>query len=143
MGRQDFTKIPNGAPGVENRLAILYTYGVLPGKLSLQRMVDVFATAPAKFYGLYPRKGSILVGADADLIVFDPNYAGKISAKASLQGIDFNAYEGFDQKGRPDKVFLRGNLCVEGGQFVGKLGQGRFIPRDPYGLAYTGFPQRG
>jgi dihydropyrimidinase len=137
MGRGDFTKIPNGAPGVEDRLAILYTYGVLAGKLSLQRMVDTFATAPAKFYGLYPRKGSISVGADADIIIFDPNYTGKISVETSLQGIDFNAYEGFEQKGRPEKVFLRGNLSVDNGRFIGKLGQGKFMERQPYGSAYA------
>jgi dihydropyrimidinase len=138
MGRGDFTKIPNGCPGVENRLAILYTYGVLTGKLSLQRMVDVFATAPARIYGMYPRKGSIVIGGDADLIIFDPDYKGKISAKTSLHEVDFNSYEGFEQRGRPEKVFLRGKLSVDGGKFVGKLGQGVFIEREPYGLAYTG-----
>lgn len=138
MGRGDFTKIPNGTPGVENRLAILYTHGILKGKLSLQRMVDVFSTAPAKFYGLYPHKGSITTGADADLVIFDPDFTGKISVKTSLQGLDFNSYEGFEQKGRPEKVFLRGNLTVDGGKFVGKLGQGKFVQREPYGLAYEG-----
>jgi len=138
LGRGDFTKIPNGAPGVENRLAILYTYGVLTGKLSLERLVDVFATAPAKFYGLYPRKGSISVGSDADILIFDPGYKGKISVKTSLQGVDFSSYEGFEQKGRPEKVLLRGNLSVDDGKFVGKLGQGRFLEREPYGLAYGG-----
>jgi dihydropyrimidinase len=137
MGREDFTKIPNGAPGVENRLTILYTYGVMTGKLSLERMVDVFATTPAKLYGLSPKKGSITVGADADIVIFDPNYAGMISADTSLQGVDFNAYEGFEQKGRAEKVFLRGNLVVDNGEYVGKLGQGQFVKREPYGLAYT------
>jgi dihydropyrimidinase len=138
MGRGDFTKIPNGAPGIENRLAILYTYGVLSKKLSLQRMVDVFATAPAKFYGMYPRKGSIVVGGDADIVVFDPKWEGKISVETSKQGVDYNAYEGFDQKGRAEKVYLRGSLVVDNGEFVGKLGQGKFIEREPYGLAYSG-----
>jgi dihydropyrimidinase len=87
---------------------------------------------------MYPRKGSITVGADADLIVFDPNYKGKISVKNSLQGIDFNSYEGFEQKGRAEKVFLRGNLSVDDGKFVGKLGQGKFLEREPYGLAFEG-----
>jgi dihydropyrimidinase len=137
MGREDFTKIPNGAPGVENRLAILYTYGVSTGKLSLERMVDVFATTPAKLYGLYPRKGSFTVGADADIVIFDPGYTGVISADTSLQGVDFNAYEGFEQTGRAETVFLRGNLIVDDGKYIGKLGQGKFIKREPYGLAYT------
>ena len=136
LGRGDFTKIPNGAPGVENRLAILYTYGVVPGKLSLQRMVDVFATAPAKFYGMFPQKGTLTVGADADIVVFDPEYKGTISVKTSHQGIDYNAYEGFEQKGRAEKVFLRGDLIVDSGEFVGRLGQGRFVEREPYGLAF-------
>ncbi|MCK4830817.1 dihydropyrimidinase [bacterium] len=140
MGRGDFTQIPNGAPGVENRLAILYTYGVMTGKLSLQRMVDVFATAPAKFYGMYPRKGSITAGADADIVIFDPDYTGKISAETSKQGVDYNTYEGFEQKGRAEKVFLRGNLIVDGGEFVGKTDQGTFIKREPYGFAYKSRP---
>lgn len=140
MGRGDFTQIPNGAPGVENRLAILYTYGVMTGKLSLQRMVDVFATAPAKFYGMHPRKGTITAGADADIVIFDPDYTGKISAETSKQGVDYNTYEGFEQKGRAEKVFLRGNLIVDGGEFVGKTDQGTFIKREPYGFAYKSRP---
>jgi dihydropyrimidinase len=136
MGRGDFTKIPNGAPGVENRLAILYTYGVVPGKLSLQRMVDVFATAPAKFYGMFPRKGTIAVGSDADIVVFDPEYKGTISVKTAKQGVDYSTYEGFEEQGRPEKVFLRGDLIVDGGKYVGRPGQGTFIKREPYGYAY-------
>jgi dihydropyrimidinase len=138
LGREAFTKIPNGCPGVENRLAVLYTYGVLGGKLSLQRMVDVFATSPAKFYGLYPRKGSLTVGGDADIVIYDTGYEGKISVKTSLQQVDFNIYEGLDQKGRAEKVFLRGNLIVDNGQYVGRPGQGKFIQREPYGIAYAG-----
>ena len=138
MGRGDFTKIPNGAPGVENRLAILYTYGVVPGKLSLQRMVDVFAAAPAKFYGMFPRKGSITVGADADIVIFDPGYKGTISVKTAKQGVDYSTYEGFEEQGRAEMVFLRGDLIADNGAYVGRLGQGRFIEREPYGYAYKG-----
>lgn len=140
MGREDFTKIPNGAPSLEHRLIILYTYGVLKGRLSLQRMVDVFATAPAKFYGAYPRKGSILVGSDADIVVFDPNYRGKISASTSLHGVDYSPYEGFEQSGRPEKVFLRGNLIVDEGKYIAKKNLGKFIEREPYGSAYVRRP---
>jgi dihydropyrimidinase len=136
MGREKFTQIPNGTPGVENRLAILYTYGVLTQKLSLQRMVDVFATAPAKFFGMYPRKGSIVVGGDADIVVFDPGYQGTITAATSLHGVDYSAFEGFEQRGRPEKVFLRGKLVADKGQYVGRLGQGVFIEREPFGEAY-------
>jgi dihydropyrimidinase len=138
MGRGDFTKIPNGCPGVENRLAILYTYGVLTNKLSLQKMVDVFATTPAKLYGLYPRKGTIAIGSDADIVIFDPDYTGKISVETSLQGLDFNTYEGFEQKGRPETVLLRSNITVKEGKFVGQDGQGKFIEGEPYGLAFEG-----
>ncbi len=136
MGTEKFTGIPNGTPGVENRLAILYTYGFLQGKLSLQRMVDAFATAPAKLFGMYPRKGSIVIGGDADIVVFDPAYQGKISVETSLHGVDYSAYEGFNEKGRADKVFLRGKLVADGGKFIGQLGQGQFIERTPFGLAY-------
>jgi len=138
MGREDFTKIPNGAPGIENRLAILYTYGVLTKKLSLERMINVFATAPAKIYGFYPQKGSITIGSDADIVIFDPNYQGTISVETSLQGVDFNAFEGFEQKGRAEKVLLRGNIVVDNGEFVGKLSQGKFVRGEPYGFAFTG-----
>jgi dihydropyrimidinase len=137
MGRNDFTKIPNGAPGLEHRLAILYTHGVLKGKLSLQRMVDVFATTPAKLFGAYPRKGSMTVGSDADIVVFDPEYRGKISAGTSLQGIDYSPYEGFDQVGRAEKVFLRGHLIVDKGRYIAKKNLGKFIEREPYGSAYV------
>lgn len=123
---------------MENRLAILYTYGVLAGKISLQRMVDVFATAPAKFYGLYPQKGSLTPGSDADLVIFDPDYTSRISVRNSLQGLDFTPFEGLDQKGRPEKVWLRGKLSVADGKFVGERGQGRFVKRAPYGIAYAG-----
>ena len=138
LGRHDFTKIPNGVPGVQSRLAILYTCGVLKGRLSLERMVDVFATAPARFYGMFPKKGAILPGSDADLVIFDPDYTGRISIATSYEGVDYSLYEGFEQKGRPEKVFLRGRLVVSDGSFIGRKGQGRFIPRSPYGLAYSG-----
>jgi dihydropyrimidinase len=138
MGLENFTQIPNGAPGVENRLDILYTYGVLTKKLTLQRMVDCFASAPAKMYGMYPRKGTVAVGSDADIVIFDPDYSGKISVETSLQDVDFSTYEGFERKGRPETVFLRGKVTVEGGKFVGDASQGKFIRREPYGLAYQG-----
>lgn len=137
VGGGNFMKIPNGCPGVQFRLAILYTYGVLTGKLSLQRMVDVFATAPAKCHGLYPRKGSLVVGSDADLVIFDPKYKGRISVQSSLEGVDFTPFEGLDQKGRVEKVFLRGKLSVDEGKFIGETGQGKFIEREPSRLAYS------
>jgi dihydropyrimidinase len=101
-------------------------------------MVDVFATAPAKLYGIFPKKGAILPGADADLLIFDPDYNGKISVATSQEQVDYSLYEGFEQRGRPEKVFLRGRLVVSGGEFVGRKGEGKFISRNPYGMAYSG-----
>jgi len=138
LGYHDFTKIPNGAPGVENRLAVLWTCGVEKGKITRQKLVDVFATAPAKFNGIFPRKGHIGVGADADLVLFDPGWKGTMSVENSLQGVDFSSYEGMEQIGRADKVFLRGKLVAEKGLFSGELGQGSFVKGEPYGAAYQG-----
>jgi len=136
MGKDDFAKIPNGCPGAQDRLHILYTYGVKTGKLSLNRLVDVFATAPAKFNGLYPRKGSLIVGADADIVIFDPKYKGVISVKTSLQEMDYNTFEGMKQIGRCDKVYIRGQLVAEKGKYLAGEGFGQFIPGKPYGAAY-------
>lgn len=138
MGRDDFTKIPNGAPGVENRLAVLWTYGVEKDRLSKQRLVDVYATAPAKLNGLFPRKGSIAIGSDADLVIYDPTWKGKMTVEGSLQGVDFCSYEGMEQIGRPEQVYLRGMLTVEDGNFIGEKGQGQFVTGEPYGMAYSG-----
>jgi len=136
LGKDDFTVIPNGAPGLENRLSVLWTYGVVKGKINRQKFVELFATAPAKINGLFPRKGHIGIGADADIIVLDPNYKGVMSVENSLQGVDYCAYEGMEQIGRVEKVFLRGKLTVDNGKFIGKAGQGEFIKGKPFGLAY-------
>ncbi|MHB0980514.1 MAG: dihydropyrimidinase [Thermoleophilia bacterium] len=138
MGREDFTKIPNGAPGVQHRMAVLWTHGVETGKISRQKFVDLCCTAPARFNGLFPRKGHIGVGADADMVVWDPGYRGRMTASDSLEGVDFTPYEGMQQKGRAQKVFLRGTLTVDDGAFVGSLGQGRWVKGEPYGAAYKG-----
>jgi len=139
MGREVFTKIPNGMPGVENRLAILWTYGVEKGKLSRQRLVDVYSTAPAKFNGLFPKKGNIGVGSDADIVIYNPNVRKVISVKDSLQDVDYSIFEGMKQVGVPEKVYLRGKLIVDNGKFIGEKGQGIFIKGEPYGAAYDGF----
>lgn len=138
-GMGDFRRIPNGCPGAQDRLALLWTYGVEKGKISRQKFVDVFATAPAKIVGLFPQKGQIEVGSDADIVIFDPNYKGVISVKDSLHGSDYNAFEGMEQIGRPEKVFLRGKLMVENSKFVGQKGQGKYIKTKPYGLCYADF----
>ncbi|WP_028307185.1 dihydropyrimidinase [Desulfitibacter alkalitolerans] len=137
-GMGDFSKIPPGSPGVENRLAIVWTYGVEKGKISRQRFVEVCCTAPAKICGIYPQKGQIAIGSDADIVIFDPNWKGTISVKNSLHGVDYNAYEGFEQIGRPEKVYLRGKLTAENGEFVGQFGQGQQVKAQPFGLCYEG-----
>ncbi|MBM7600661.1 dihydropyrimidinase [Virgibacillus halotolerans] len=137
MGVDDFTNIPNGAPGVENRLAILWTYGVNAGKISRQRFVDLFATTPAKNMGIDHCKGHIGVGMDADIVLYDPNGSSIISNENSLHGVDYNTFEGYKQEGKVDKVFLRGKLVVDDGEFIGEKGDGNFIPGKPYGLCFN------
>ena len=129
MGKDDFSKIPNGGPGIENRLSMLYTRGVVPGNIDMSRMVEVFSTAPAKLFGLYPRKGTIAAGSDADIVIFDPNKETTISARTHHMNVDYNLYEGLVVKGTPETVLSRGNVVVDGGKFVGTSGSGRFIKR--------------
>lgn len=136
MGVNDFTNIPNGSPGVENRLGILWTYGVNTGKISRQRLVDLFATTPAKINGLSHRKGHIGVGMDADIVIYNPNHESIITNETSLHGVDFNIYEGFKQEGKVDKVFLRGKMMIEDGKFIGQEGDGQFIPQNAFGLCF-------
>jgi dihydropyrimidinase len=131
-----FADIPNGAPSLQNRLNILWTYGVCEGKLSKSRLVDLFATMPAKINGL-TKKGQIEVGFDGDIVVFDPDFRGVISAANNLEGVDYCPFEGFAQKGRAETVFLRGRKIVSEGNYVGEKGQGRFIPGKPFGHAYN------
>lgn len=136
LGKDDFTVIPNGTPSLENRLAVMWTYGVEKGRISKQRFVELFTTAPAKINGLFPQKGTIAIGSDADIVIFDPEYKGVMTSEGSLQGVDYCPYEGMEQIGRPEKVFLRGKLTVDGGRFVGQKGQGKFVPGQPFGYAY-------
>lgn len=131
LGKNDFTKIPNGAPGIETRLMLLYDGGVGGGRISVNRFVELTSTRPAKIFGLYPRKGSITVGADADLLVWDPKAKWTISAKTHHMNVDYNPYEGRQVTGIPEKVLLRGRVVVESQKFVGKVGQGKFIAREP------------
>jgi len=131
MGRDDFTKIPNGIPSLEDRVNLLYTYGVTTGRLDLQTFVDCASTQAAKLFGLFPRKGTIAVGSDADLVVYDPNYRGTISAKTHHLNLDYSAFEGWEIKGRPSVVTVRGEIAVRDGQFVGTIGRGQFLKREP------------
>ena len=131
MGKNDFTKIPNGIPSLEDRVNLLYSYGVKQGKLDLNRFVDVASTQAAKLFGLFPKKGTIQIGSDADLVVYDPNYRGKISAKTQLMNVDYSAFEGWDLQGRPSVVTVRGQVAVREEKFVGKIGHGKFLKREP------------
>lgn len=133
---KSFADIPNGAPSLQNRLNILWTYGVCEGKISRSRLVDLFATMPAKVNGL-EKKGQLAVGFDGDVVVFDPDYRGTISVANNLEGVDYCPFEGFAQKGRAETVFLRGEKVVDKGAYVGTRGQGRFIPGKPFGHAYS------
>jgi dihydropyrimidinase len=130
LGKDDFTKIPNGGPGIENRLSLVYSGGVHGGRFSRNRFVQLVSTAPAKLFGLYPRKGTIAVGSDADLIVFDPNEEQVISAKTHHMRVDYSMFEGIRVKGVPKTVLSRGRTVVEGGQFAGKPGAGQFLKRE-------------
>lgn len=133
---KSFADIPNGAPSLQNRLNILWTYGVCEGKISRSRLVDLFATMPAKVNGL-EKKGQLAVGFDGDVVVFDPDYRGTISVANNLEGVDYCPFEGFAQKGRAETVFLRGEKVVDKGAYVGTRGQGRFVPGKPFGHAYS------
>lgn len=129
MGREDFTKIPNGIPALEDRITLLYTQGVRRGRINLHTFVDVASTRAAKLFGLFPRKGVIQPGADADLVVFDPDYRGTISVKNQHMAVDYSAFEGWPIEGRPHVVTVRGEIAARGGRFTGKLGRGRFLQR--------------
>lgn len=136
MGRGDFTRIPNGIPAVEERLPILYAYGVAPGRITVNQLVDLTATTPARLMGLYPRKGSIAPGSDADLVLFDPDASWAMTAGTQHSAAGYSAFEGLPMQGKVDTVLLRGSVIVRGGEYTGTLGQGEFIPRRPYGPAY-------
>jgi dihydropyrimidinase len=129
LGREFFGKIPNGAPGLEARMALIYSYGVGMGKLSIQRFVEVTATNPAKIFGLYPSKGSIAVGSDADIVIFDPNIKKVITKSKLHENVDYTPYEGFEVTGYPVTTILRGNIIVENGNFIGEKGFGSFLKR--------------
>jgi dihydropyrimidinase len=131
MGRGDFTRIPNGIPSIEDRVHLLYTHGVATGRIDLNRFVQVASTQAAKLFGLFPRKGTIQPGADADLVVFDPNQRGTISAKSQNMNVDYSAFEGWPIQGRVETVTVRGQVQVRGGRFVGVNDIGRMLKREP------------
>jgi dihydropyrimidinase len=131
LGRDDFSKIPNGAPGIETRMSLVFDGGVRPGHISLNRFVELTSTSPAKIFGLFPRKGTIAPGSDADIVVFDPNRTITLSYRTLHMNVDYNPYEGRQVTGATDTVLSRGSVIIEDGTFVGRRGAGSFIRRAP------------
>lgn len=131
LGAGDFTKIPNGLPGVQDRLPVLWTEGVVKGRISPNEFVALTSTNPAKIFGLYPRKGSLIPGADADIVIWDPDRKVKYGVAMAHHRTDYNLYEGWELTGCPEKVFLRGRLIVDGDRWLGRRGMGRFLHRQP------------
>ena len=139
LGRDDFSKIPNGGPGVENRMSLIYHYGVSKGYIDLNRFVELTSTSPARIFGLFPKKGTIAVGSDADIVIFDPNHEETISyynPRTHHMNIDYTAYEGFTVKGYTETVLSRGKIVIDKGEYVGRAGDGMFVKRGPYGGMY-------
>jgi len=132
----DFTRIPNGLPGVQHRLHLLWSFGVSAGRLSPSRAVDLLATMPAKLNGIYPQKGALQPGSDADLVVFDPDYRGVFRLQECLEGVDYTPYQGLPQLGRAEQVYLRGRLAAQEGRLAAGEGEGRYVFSKPYGRAY-------
>jgi dihydropyrimidinase len=142
LGKDDFSKIPNGAPGIENRMHMLHEFGVRTGRISLNRMVELLSTNPAKLFGLYPKKGTLAVGSDADIVVFDPTKRLTLSADTHHSRIDYNLYEGTEVTGAPEVVLVRGNVVVQGDQLLAAPGSGAFVERARIGQRLTNSPKR-
>ena len=130
MGKNDFSKIPNGHPAIENRVELLYSEGVHTGKISLNKFVEVTSTNAAKIFGMYPKKGCIAVGSDADIVIFDPKEKHKISAKTHHMNVDYSGYEGWKVTGKVKTVLLRGKVAIDDGKVKVKKGYGEFVKRN-------------
>jgi dihydropyrimidinase len=131
LGADDFTKIPNGLPGVADRLPILWSYGVGQGRLTPNQFVALTSTNPAKIFGLYPHKGALVPGADADIAIWDPHHRLTYGVAYAQHRTDYNLFEGWDLQGFPEKVFLRGEMIVDGNRWLGRKGMGHFLNRAP------------
>ncbi len=136
LGKDDFTKIPNGGPGIENRLQLLHHHGVGQGNFSINRFVELVSTAPARIFGMYPKKGVIAPGSDADIVLWDPVAAHTISAATHHMRVDYSMFEGFKVKGNARDVYSRGELVVRKGEFIGKPGRGQYLRREARGGAW-------
>jgi dihydropyrimidinase len=132
MGEKDFSKIPNGAPGVENRMELLFSEGVVKKRISLNKFVETSSTNAAKIFGMFPKKGTIAIGSDADLVIFDPEEKHTLSVKNQHMNCDYSAYEGFEVTGKTKTVILRGNVAIEDGKALIGKGFGKYIHRDPH-----------
>jgi dihydropyrimidinase len=137
LGKDDFTKIPNGGPGIENRLQLLHHHGVGAGKITINRFVEIVSTAPARIFGMYPKKGVIAAGSDADIVVWDPKAEHLISAKTHHMRVDYSMFEGFRVTGNARQVFSRGELIVDKGQYIGRSGRGQYLRRAARGGAWN------
>ena len=129
LGKDDFSKIPNGAPGVENRMSLIYNGGVVENRISLNRFVELTSTAAAKMFGMFPKKGTIAVGSDADIVIFDPEQEHTFGVDNEHMKVDYSTYEGWKVKGKVETVLSRGHVIIEGGKHTGKEGDGQFIKR--------------
>ena len=129
MGKDDFTKCPNGAPGVEARIPVLFSEGVMKGRISINKFVEVTSTNPAKICGIYPKKGSIAVGSDADLVIINKNKKINITKSLFHENVDYTSYEGLELQGYPIMTIVRGKVIVKNNEFIGEEGYGQFIKR--------------
>jgi dihydropyrimidinase len=136
LGKDDFTKIPNGGPGIENRLQLMYHYGVSVNGLSLNRFVELTSTSPAKIFGMYPKKGEIAAGSDADIVLWDPQASHLITAKTHHMRVDYSMFEGYEVQGNARTVFSRGEMIIDQGNFLGKPGRGNYLKRTARGGAW-------
>jgi dihydropyrimidinase len=134
MGENDFSKIPNGAPGIEHRLELLYSEGVKKGRISLNKFVELTSTNPAKIYGMFPQKGTIAVNTDADIVIFDPEERHTISADTHHHNCDYSGYEGWNVTGKCKTVLVRGKVAIENDEIKLDKGYGKFIKRGPSSL---------
>lgn len=130
MGKDDFSKIPNGHPAIENRMELLFSEGVNKGKISLNKFVEVTSTNAAKIFGMFPKKGCIAVGSDADIIIFDPNEEHTLSATTHHMNVDYSGYEGWKVKGKTKTVVMRGKVAIDNNELKVKKGYGKFVKRN-------------
>ncbi|WP_201259971.1 amidohydrolase family protein [Tissierella sp. P1] len=134
LGLEDFTKIPNGGPGVENRFKLIYTYGVKENRIGMEKLVEIISENPARVFGLYPKKGIIKEGSDADIVIFNPEHVSLIEAENQVQNVDYNLYEGFTQYGKFEYIFLRGKMLVRDEKLIVSKPIGKYQRRNRFCL---------